>query len=88
MGTHSVVLNDGFWRTCSAPTQGPESTTSAGAALSECMVRRSRRIEPNDGGGRIAAKGAASHLPPISTQCDTSNCDTAPSRCRERLDHD
>jgi len=45
-GTHSVVLNDGFWRTCSALTWGPESTTVAGAALTECLVRRSRRPGP------------------------------------------
>jgi hypothetical protein len=35
--------------------EGPVSTTSAGAALSECLVLRNRRIEPNDGGGREAA---------------------------------
>jgi glutathione S-transferase len=52
LGTHSIVPNDGFWRTCPALTQGPESTTSAGAALSECLVRRSSLIELNDGGGR------------------------------------
>ncbi len=54
IGGHFVVLNDGFWQTCSALTEGPQPTTSAGAASSECLVRRCRRIEPNDRPGREA----------------------------------
>ena len=53
-GTHFVVPNDGFWRTCSALTYA-ESTTSAGAPSCECPVRRGRQIESNDWDGRNPA---------------------------------
>ena len=49
MATHAVALNDGFCQTCFSLTKGPDSTTSARAVSSECLVRCSRRIEPNAG---------------------------------------